>query len=289
MDKCCKTYSIYKDEDSVSRRFAKVQGTGVLQLDEKMLVVSKSPFRVPRRKYENYAGSTAANTIGRVVMDGPSGVWQGYWATKKQMYGDSNLIPTGGPAPQSDELDATTEPRSKNPVEPMFYHSLPESFYLEILLAFPIGAVIDLTPGEGCLARAAYQLGVRYTGVTFNEAHAAGLRGRLEGCVISDMLLEGHRLYDATFHAALRGGGVDGSGKRNNAGKDPNRRPKKKPRKKNNKGDQGGGQGGESGGKGGEGGGEGGEGGEGDSEDGEDDFSNDEGGEAWRLSRHRGG
>ena len=154
----------------------------------------------------------------------------------------------------------------------MFYHSLPESFYLKILLAFPIGAVIDLTPGEGCLARAAYQLGVRYTGVTFNEAHAAGLRGRLEGCVISGMLLEGHRLYDATFHAALRGGGVDGSGKRNNPGNDPSRRPRKKARgNKNNQGE------GENGGEG-AGGGEGEDGGEGDEGGGGgDDFSSDEG------------
>ena len=68
----------------------------------------------------------------------------------------------------------------------------------------PSPPFIDLTPGEGCLARAAYQLGLRYTGLTFNEAHAAGLRGRLEGCVISDMIQEGHRFYDATFHAAVR-------------------------------------------------------------------------------------
>ena len=114
-------------------------------------------------------------------MDDPSDLWQGTWAEKKQTYGDNNFIPVGGPGPQSHELEVNMEPRAKNPVDPMFYHSLPESFYLEILMAFPIAAVIDLTPGEGCLARAAYQLGVRYTGVTLNEAHAAGLRGRLGG------------------------------------------------------------------------------------------------------------
>ena len=42
MAKCWKVYLIYKDNDSVIRRFAKVQGTGVFQLDEKMLIVSKS-------------------------------------------------------------------------------------------------------------------------------------------------------------------------------------------------------------------------------------------------------
>ena len=46
--------------------------------------------------------------------------------------------------------------------------------------------------------------------------------GAWMGRAISDMLQEGHRLCDATFH--LRGGGVDGSGKRNNPGNDPSRR-----------------------------------------------------------------
>ena len=246
----------------------------MLQFNEQMLIVTKSQIQVPRKRYENYAGSTWANTIGRVVMDDPSDLWMGPWAMKKQVYGTSNLIPAGGALPQGEELNANMEPRSKNPVEPIFYHSLPESFYLEILMAFPIAAIIDLSPGEGCLARAAYQLGLRYTGLTFNEAHTAGLRGRLEGCVISDMLQEGHRLYDATFQAVLRGGGVDGSGKRSNPGKDPNRRPKKKPGKKKHKGDQGGGQGDQGGSEGGEGGAEG---GEGDCEDSDDDFSNDGG------------
>ena len=115
----------------------------------------------------------------------------------------------------------------------MFYHSLPETFYLEVLQASPIGAVIDLTAGEGCLARAAYQLNISYAGVTFNEAHEAGIRTRLEGHCLGDMVQEGHRLYDANFHAALRDGGVSGGGKRRAPGADPKRRakqPKKNPK-----------------------------------------------------------
>eukprot|EP00974_Lingulodinium_polyedra_P014343 1390484-Lingulodinium_polyedra.AAC.1 len=65
MDKCVKQYNIIKAEDSVSRRYAKVQGTAVLTLDGKMLVVTKGPFRAPHKKYEDYPGSAASNTIGR--------------------------------------------------------------------------------------------------------------------------------------------------------------------------------------------------------------------------------
>ena len=140
MDVLAWTYSIYRDEDSVSRRFAKVQGTGVLQLDEKMLVVSKSALRVPRKKYENYAGSTAANTIGRVVMDDLSDLWQLPWPEQKNAHGDTNLVPVGGPQPGQDELEVKLAPRTRDSVEAVFYHSLPESIYLEVTKAFPIGA-----------------------------------------------------------------------------------------------------------------------------------------------------
>eukprot|EP00974_Lingulodinium_polyedra_P085385 8267670-Lingulodinium_polyedra.AAC.1 len=65
MDKCAKQHNIIKEGDSVSRRYAQVQGTAVFALDEKMLAVTKGPFRAPRKKYEDYPGSTASNTIGR--------------------------------------------------------------------------------------------------------------------------------------------------------------------------------------------------------------------------------
>ena len=139
-------------------------------------------------------------------------------------------------------------------------------------MAFPIAAIIDLSPGEGCLARAAYQVGIRYTGLTFNEAHTAGLRGRLESCIINDMIQEGHRRLRPHLPRGAESGRISDSGKRSNPGMDPDRRPKKKPCKKNHKGDQGGGQGDQGGSEGGKGGAEG---GEGDCEDSDDDVSND--------------
>ena len=127
----------------------------------------------------------------------------------------------------------------------MFYHSLPEAFYVEVLQASPIGAVIDLTAREGCLARAAYQSDIPYVGMTFNEAHETGIRTCLDGRILGHMVQEGHRLYDANFHQALKDGGVSGGGKRRAPGADPKRRPKqpkaapKPPSKKDGKDDAG--------------------------------------------------
>ena len=47
MAKSCKTYSIYNDDDSIIRRFAKVQGAGVFQLDEKTLIVTRNQIQAP--------------------------------------------------------------------------------------------------------------------------------------------------------------------------------------------------------------------------------------------------
>ena len=75
-----------------------------------------------------------------------SDLWTTKWPEKRAIYGDTNMVPVGGPTPQSDELEVKdVGPRTKDSVEPVFYHSLPESFYIELLKAFPIAAVLDLT------------------------------------------------------------------------------------------------------------------------------------------------
>ena len=91
-------------------------------------------------------------------------------------------------------------------MEPAFHHSYPVSFYLEILQAFPIANVIDLTPGEGALAFAAHQRNIKYWGLTFNERHQCLLRERLDVLCLQCMLEEGHPLYDPVALAAVKAG-----------------------------------------------------------------------------------
>ena len=91
-------------------------------------------------------------------------------------------------------VDFSGGPRTNDQVEPAFHHSYPVSFYLEILQAFPIANVIDLTPGEGALAFAAHQRNIKYWGLTFNERHQCLLRERLDVLCLQCMLEEGHPL-----------------------------------------------------------------------------------------------
>ena len=73
-------------------------------------------------------------------------------------------------------------------VKPVFFHNYPVAMYEELLKAFSIKAVIDLTPGEGNLAFAAFRRNVIYTGITFSEEHSDGLMARIDKCVLQDMV-----------------------------------------------------------------------------------------------------
>jgi hypothetical protein len=80
--------------------------------------------------------------------------------------------------------------------EPVAWHSLPVLFWQEILFDFEVGAVIDLTPGDGMLATAALQTRLPYTGLVFTPKHADALYSRLESQAIAGVTREGDTWYD---------------------------------------------------------------------------------------------
>jgi hypothetical protein len=61
---------------------------------------------------------------------------------------------------------------------------------------FEVGAVIDLTPGDGMLATAALQARLPYTGLVFTPKHADALYRRLESQAIAGVTREGDTWYD---------------------------------------------------------------------------------------------
>ena len=175
----------------MQKRFKRVQGCATLQLHKTMHIVTGQVFAVPTKSFQDYHGSTAGSMIGPVVMPSPEQIWSLTWKLKKELYGTANLVPVGGSIGE-EIVDFSGGPRTNDQVEPAFHHSYPVSFYLEILQAFPIANVIDLTPGEGALAFAAHQRNIKYWGLTFNERHLSLLRERLDVLCLQCMLEEGH-------------------------------------------------------------------------------------------------
>ena len=87
--------------------------------------------------------------------------------------------------------------------EPVFWVSTSPAFWTEILTAFNIVGVIDLSAGEGTCALACYRKALPYVGITFNEQHSVRLLMHLERVILGCMTEEDDPLYDATFADAV--------------------------------------------------------------------------------------
>ena len=238
--KAVKEFRVYREEESVLRRYEKVRGVGTVTLDEGLLLVSRVPLSVPPKKFVEYSGSTAGSMIGPVMM--PSSPWTVSWPDKKKLYGATNFLLYGGKLPEEQEalVKPKAEARSDGTIEPAFYHSYPAQFYSELIRAFPCYAVIDLTPGEGALAQAAIEHNVMYLGLPFNPHHEQMLMTRLDALLLKSLLQEEHPMYSPELHTHLRQAGVEG-GAAEPAGPKPKRRPRKPtPKKKKPTTDEGG-------------------------------------------------
>ena len=76
-------------------------------------------------------------------------------------------------------------------------------FWHEILCDFKVGAVIDLTPADGPLARAVLHARIPYTGLVFTRRHADELLQRLQSLVIARATREGGTWYDPRLVESL--------------------------------------------------------------------------------------
>ena len=145
---------------------------------------------------------------------------------KKIIYGNENFIEVGGKL----EVDAPEHKRKKQRTddtqEPVFFHSLPESFWTEMLDAFNIVGVIDLCAGEGTCAMACFRKLIPYCGITFNDQHSARLLAYLEKTILSKMTVTGDSLFDVRFANAVAGERATSSSV---AAAKPKPKPKPKP------------------------------------------------------------
>ena len=95
--------------------------------------------------------------------------------------------------------------RSRKPdsKEPAFYHSYPEALYEDLLKAFHIKSVIDLTPGEGVLARVAFKRSIPFVGLPFTCPHRDLLQAHLDKLLVASLLDGESDTYSAKLHTTL--------------------------------------------------------------------------------------
>ena len=136
--------------------------------------------------------------------------------------------PTGG--------EMQIAPRTQDSLEPVFYHSLPAVFYQELIDGFQLKAVLDLSPGPGDAALAAYTLKVNYVGACFSAEDQARMMAHLEARILKAMATDSHELYDARFATALRGSEAKGKAQSGSANKRKlSTKPKPRPHNKRQK------------------------------------------------------
>jgi len=206
--KSVKTFILWRDEDSlVQRQFRVRGGIGTYRQEERLHIISANIPALKPVKFQNFKGSSGGSMMGPIILPPVDSMWSLLWPKKKDLFTAANLIPVGGRA-GPDEEHAEDEipkvkPRDKDTTEPVFFHALPGSFYDELLSAIPLAGVLDLCPGDGALALAAFKRGICYTGLCFSEPHKKLLSQHLERSIWQGMSDDTDLLYEPRLVAAL--------------------------------------------------------------------------------------
>jgi hypothetical protein len=203
-EKATKTFFVTKDLKSLDARHERVRGVANIRQTETMIVMSQTQITLPPVDYQTYPGGTYGDCIGPVVLTPAEEQWRATWADKKKIFGPDQLIDVGGKLEADAPEPKRKKQRTDDTVEPVFFHSMPVTFWTEMLTAFNIVGVIDLVAGEGTCAQACYRKNIPYVGITFNEQHSAMLLAHLEKVILSAMTTDGDSLYNVKFADAVR-------------------------------------------------------------------------------------
>ena len=68
------------------------------------------------------------------------------------------------------------EGRKDTDIEPTFYHFLPKVVYDNALSSWSIAGVLDLSPGQGELAKSSLERRLPYVGICLSETHSVMLK-----------------------------------------------------------------------------------------------------------------
>ena len=126
--------------------------------------------------------------------------------TKKLIYGLKRVRP-GGPEAEDEEDGDESETemkRTDDSIEPVFYHSLPRLLVQELVRAFCLVGILDLTMDCGDRALAAIDSGVLYTGIALTQTHMELVKVRILIQLYHSMLKEGSRVYQEKMAALVK-------------------------------------------------------------------------------------
>lgn len=193
-------------EEAPHRRHM-LRGFASINQVERMLVLTARTLSLQERQRLHYKGTNKGNSIGDIAQDTSVTPFLATRAEKAIIYGPHNLLSVGGPGGSggglrevdTQDVDASDGLELDSDLCHVFYHTMPLSFYEEIIHSFCARGVVHLTAGNGELALACLNRKVPYVGVCFSEQHVSALQEYLVTRVYQAMQSEVHPLYQATM------------------------------------------------------------------------------------------
>ena len=111
--------------------------------------------------------------------------------------------PAPGVQESTEQAQAKRERKGTN-WEPVSYNSLPLTLWQDLLPAYSIKEVFDITPLDGELAHASIQRNIGYVGVCFTDFHRDRLYERLIDRVLEGFKEEGNPLCNSAYLTGLQ-------------------------------------------------------------------------------------
>ena len=190
-------------EDSMRDKKQRTR-TAINQVIKMRLMTGESLEKIlPERKRGKYPGTTKGNVVGYIGLSPNSDIWRATVEEKAAMYGN-RVIGADSAAADEEEETEKQQPRKPSDLEPFNFSFMPRTFYMDCLSTYSVApwldyvfvyyvfslilvhrpsmtevGVLDLTPGQGELCRAAVERRIPYLGITMTSMHGDRLREQL--------------------------------------------------------------------------------------------------------------
>ncbi|CAL1145171.1 unnamed protein product [Cladocopium goreaui] len=157
------------------------QNFAVKQSETIHMLMPPNGLKILKKNRLNYSGTNRGDTSYGVKLPSYDSdtTWQLTFGQKKQLFG-KHRVSVGGQAPEGSEAESGA-------LEPAFYHAGPPALDEEIIHCYSVGAINDMTPGDGSMAFLAIQRNLPYIGLVFTDHHAKLLTERLEAMTFEAM------------------------------------------------------------------------------------------------------
>ena len=194
--------TVIKSQESLAARArgrGGMQRTGVAQVhgqEEKLhLLATHMTWRLtPEKASKQFPGQSNAGVVmGPFDVDDWASEWKGTLAEKKTIYQEHRKVV---PKASGADDDAAVE-RSDETLEPMFWHSMPKSFFEEVKLRLNAEhkGFIDLAMGNCASMMKNIEDKTPFLGFALSEQHAEACIKRAEMKLLKEMLTPGGKHY----------------------------------------------------------------------------------------------